>query len=102
MERTKQKSAKTGIPICFVFFWAGHIAFGRKIPVTREVAVALFVRKGAEQFSQNDLKREKTNRHQMPRKVEVRGVPGCDSAVSTFFFPVCAKDRPSLAEPGKL
>ena len=41
----------------------------------------------------------------MPREVEVWGVPvGRDSAVFGvfFFFPVCAKDRPSSAESGKL
>ena len=40
----------------------------------------------------------------MPREVEVWGVPvGRDSAVfGVFFFPVYAKDRPSLAESGKL
>lgn len=70
--------------------------------MTRRLVVALFVRRGAEQFSQ--IKREKPNCHQMPREVEVRGVPvGRDSAVSgVFFFPVCAKDRPSSAESGKL
>lgn len=51
VERTKQKSAKTGIPICFVFFLATY-CFCRKIPVTRRLVAALFVRKGAEQFSQ--------------------------------------------------